>query len=68
MGHASKDMSDRYDRVRDDVVFRMEVARRMGTGFEVPKTLTPKAPKRKSTVSKISVSGVIGREAELATT
>jgi integrase len=68
MGHASKDMSDRYDRVRDDVVFRTEAARRMGTGFEVPKTLTPKPRKSKKRVSEISVSGVIGREAELATT
>jgi integrase len=68
MGHASKDMSDRYDRVRDDVVFRKEVAARMGTGFEIPKTLTPKPPKTKKTVSEISVSGVIGRGTALATT
>jgi integrase len=67
MGHASKDMSDRYDRVRDDVVFRTEVARRMGTGFEIPKALTPKAPKTKKPVPKILVSGVIGRQTELAT-
>ena len=68
MGHASKDMSDLYDRVRDDVVFRKEVAGRMGTGFEVPKTLTPKPPKTKKRAPEISVSGVIGRQAELATT
>jgi integrase len=68
MGHASKDMSDRYDRVRDDVVFRADAARRMGTGFEVPKTLKPKPPKTKKGLSEISVSGVIGREVELATT
>lgn len=67
MGHASKDMSDRYDRVRDDVVFRKEVARRMGTSFEVPKTLTPKSSKTKMGISEISVSGVIGRQTELAT-
>jgi integrase len=68
MGHASKDMSDRYDRVRHDVVFRKEVAGRMGTGFEIPKTLTPKPPKTKKTISKISVSGVIGRGAEFGIT
>jgi integrase len=68
MGHASRDMSDRYDRVRDDVVFRKEVARRIGTGFEVPNILTPKPPKTKKRVSEISVSGVIGRQTELATT
>src|SRR5271156_3885548 len=66
MGHASKDMSDRYDRVRDDVVFRKEVALRMDKGFEVPKTLTPKPPKTKKRVSEILVSGVIGRQTELA--
>jgi integrase len=66
MGHASKDMSDRYDRVRDDEVFRKEVARSMGTGFEVPKTLAPKPKKAKKSVTEISVSGVIGREEESA--
>ena len=68
MGHASRDMSDLYDRVRDDVVFRREVARRMGTGFEVPNTLASKPTKTKKKASKISASGVIGHQAELATT
>jgi hypothetical protein len=68
MAHASKDMGDRYDRVRDDVVFRKEVAQRMGTGFEVPKTLTPKPEKRKKSGSGISVSGAIVRRAEFAAT
>jgi integrase len=44
MGHANKDMTDRYDKVRDDVQFRKEVAKSMGTGFELPETLSPKAP------------------------
>jgi hypothetical protein len=39
MGHAAKDMSDRYDRVREDVQFRKDVARSMGVGFGLPKTL-----------------------------
>jgi integrase len=64
MGHAAKDMSDRYDRVRDDVVFRKDVARSMSTGFAVPKSLTPKPPNPKKAVLEISVSGVIGRQAE----
>jgi hypothetical protein len=61
-------MSDRYDRVRDDVVFRKDVARKMGTGFEVPKTLTPKPSRTKQKVSELSVSGVIGCQTTLATT
>ena len=67
LGHAAKDMSDRYDRVRDDIVFRRKVARSMGTGFEVPTTLTPKLMKPKEAVSEISDSGVIGRQEESAT-
>jgi hypothetical protein len=67
MGHAGTSMSDTYDRVREDVVFRKEVAQSMGTGFEVPKTLAPKPVKTKKPVSEILVSGVIGRQRELAT-
>jgi len=54
MGHANRDMSDRYDRVRDDVQFRKDVARSMGVGFELPKTLTSNP-----------VLGVNGRQAEV---
>lgn len=36
MGWAAKDMSDRYDRVREDVQFRNDVALPMGVGFELP--------------------------------
>jgi len=60
MGHSAKDMSDHYDKVRDDVQFRRDVSRAMGVGFDLPKTLTPKRLAEK----KISQSGVIGRYAE----
>jgi len=53
MGHAHKDMADRYDRVRDDLRFRRDVALSMGLGFELPQTLTSKP-----------VVGVNGRQAE----
>lgn len=43
MGHANRDMSDHYDRVREDEQFRRDVAASVGVGFELPKTLTPKA-------------------------
>ena len=59
MGHAGRDMTDRYDRVREDVEFRKDVARAMGCGFELPKVLAPKLrkPCKKH-------SGVIGRQEE----
>jgi len=57
MGHAAKDMSDRYDRVREDVQFRRDVAKSFGVGFELPKALTAMRPKAEKKVQ----SGVIGR-------
>ena len=36
MGHAGKDMSDLYDKVKEDVAFRREVAERCGFGFDLP--------------------------------
>jgi hypothetical protein len=57
MGHAGRDMTDRYDRVREDVEFRREVARAVGCGFELPKALTPKLPRPRK-----KYSGVIGRQ------
>jgi hypothetical protein len=49
MGHSAKDMSDHYDRVRDDVVFRRDVAKSLSVGFDLPKALNPKRTKRKKT-------------------
>jgi integrase len=60
MGHAGRDMTDRYDRVREDVEFRKDVVKSMGVGFDVPKTLTAK----RLNAGKGAVSGVIGRQAE----
>jgi integrase len=45
MGHANKDETDRYDRVREDTEFRKDVARSAGVGFELPKTLTSRRTK-----------------------
>jgi integrase len=36
MGHAGKDMSDRYDRVRENVELRRDFAKKVGVGFELP--------------------------------
>lgn len=61
MGHAEGDMSDRYDRSREDVQYRKDVAKAMGLGFELPKTLTGKPSKEEKT----SLSGVNGRCEEI---
>jgi len=38
LGWSGKDMSDHYDKIREDAVFRREVAERVGIGFELPKS------------------------------
>jgi integrase len=38
LGWSGKDMSDHYDKIREDAAFRREVAERVGIGFELPKT------------------------------
>jgi integrase len=54
MGHADKDMSDLYDKVREDPTFRRAEARRMGVGFEVPKSLkTAKAKSDRFVVRRV---------------
>lgn len=46
MGHAPADMSDLYDKVKDDVAFRREWAERCGVGFDLHPLVEPKVPKR----------------------
>ena len=41
MGHAPEDMSDRYDKIKEDVAFRKQVAERSGIGFELPSSIAP---------------------------
>jgi hypothetical protein len=45
LGHAHRDMSDLYDKVRDDPKFRLAEAKKIGVGFKVPKSLKPTAVK-----------------------
>lgn len=64
LGHSEQDMTDHYDRSREDMVYRADVARSMWLGFDLPRTLTPK----RSIKKKISQSGVvslIGRQEEM---
>ena len=42
IGHAEKEITDIYSKVRDDISFRQEWAEKAGTGFELP-TLHPNA-------------------------
>jgi hypothetical protein len=45
MGHAGKDMSDLYDKVKEDVAFRRKVAERCCFGFQLP-SVVPNVPIR----------------------
>jgi hypothetical protein len=47
MGHADPSMSSHYDRSREDVQFRRDVAKAMGLGFQLPTA---------------TLTGVIGRQ------
>jgi hypothetical protein len=44
MAHAGRDMSDLYDKVKEDVGFRRKWAERCGFGFELP-AVVPNVPK-----------------------
>ena len=44
LGHAGKDMSDLYDKIREDVTFRKMWAEKSGFGFELP-SVVPSVPK-----------------------
>ncbi len=44
MGHAGKDMSDLYDKIKEDVAFRRKWAEWCGFGFELP-SVVPNVPK-----------------------
>jgi integrase len=44
MGHAGKDMSDLYDKIKEDVPFRKMWAEKCGYGFELP-SVVPNVPR-----------------------
>jgi len=44
MGHAGKDMSDLYDKIKEDVEFRRKWAEQCGFGFQLP-SVVPNVPK-----------------------
>lgn len=43
MGHADEDMGDRYDKICEDLPFRLEMAEKCGLGFDLP-LLSPLYP------------------------
>jgi hypothetical protein len=59
-GHDEGDMSDLYDRSREDLQYPKDVAKAMEVGFDLRQTLTAKRTKEEKT----SLTGVIGRQAE----
>ena len=44
LGHAGGGMGDLYDKIKEDVQFRKEVAEQSGFGFELP-SIVPNVPK-----------------------
>lgn len=51
LGHSSNgDMSDRYDKVRDDPKFRLAQAKTMGVGFKLPRGLRAEIAKSRKLV------------------
>jgi hypothetical protein len=46
MGHAPADLSDLYDKVKEDVAFRREWAEKCGIGFELFPLIVPNVPRK----------------------
>jgi len=46
LGHAKESVTDTYSKLADDEDFRMQIAEKVGTGFDVPSTLRPMRPKK----------------------
>jgi hypothetical protein len=44
MGHADEDMSDLYDKIKEDVKFRREWSEKCGFGFDLTQVV-PNVPK-----------------------
>jgi integrase len=47
MGHAADDMTDLYDKIKDDLAFRRAKAKEVGIGFEIS-PIVPNVPKSAS--------------------
>jgi integrase len=58
LGHAKQSQTDGYSMLAQDAEFRSEVAEKLGTGFEVPASMTPMTP-RKRRKSKARLGGQV---------
>jgi integrase len=47
LGHAKQSITDGYSMLAQDLDFRREVAEKLGTGFEVPASMTPTTPRNR---------------------
>jgi len=56
LGHAKSSMTDNYSKLNEDVVYRLEVAEKMGTGFAEPVSMRPMRP-RKSVKPEMQIAG-----------
>jgi integrase len=55
LGHAKSNMTDSYSKLSDDIEYRREVAKKIGTGFTVPMLKVPMVPrKRKKEVELVA--------------
>jgi integrase len=45
MGHAGNSMDDLYDKIREDVQFRQQMAERAGLGYKLPEFVVPVVPR-----------------------
>jgi integrase len=45
-GHAHKTITDTYSKLSDDLEYRLEVAEKVGVGFDVPAPMAPLAPQK----------------------
>lgn len=57
MGHAGEGMSDLYDKIKEDVAFRKEVAEKAGLGFQLPSAKCVESKKFSSKKRSIGPNG-----------
>jgi integrase len=55
LGHAQSSVTDGYSKVADDIEYRREVAKKIGTGFTAPPSTRPMVPRiRKKEVEVVA--------------
>jgi len=67
LGWEDKDMSDLYDKIREEISFRREWAEKAGLGFEIPPMPREKRARKSENSSKICIIGRNGRKHQMFT-